>query len=380
MRAESNAPARGRQRSAIASLLGALLLLQAWSGAAEPRDAESKRQQTRNDSAPIRVEEVLRVGFTVSDLDRAIAFFTDVLEFEKVSESELAGSDLENLTGVFAARVRRARLRLGAEEIELSEYLAPSTGLRLPEDSEANDLWFQHIAIVVSDMDAAYAKLRRHHVRHASSGPQRLPDWNPNAGGIEAFYFRDPDGHFLELIAYPPGKGDPRWQADDGRLFLGVDHTAIAVADTERSLAYYRDRLGMRVAGTSENHGLEQERLNGVFGARLRITGLRADRAGESVGPGIELLEYLAPSGGRPRPRRSRANDLLYWHVDLAVADATAAHAALRVRGGAIDSPVPTRIPALGIALTAADPDGHRHRFVQPEREGHARFRGGDAR
>ncbi len=44
------------------------------------------------------------------------------------------------------------------------------------------------------------------------------------------------------------------------------------------------------MAGTSENHGLEQERLNNVFGARLRITALRAAR-----GPGVELLEYLAP-------------------------------------------------------------------------------------
>src|SRR2546430_12033448 len=44
----------------------------------------------------------------------------------------------------------------------------------------------------------SYKRLRENKVEHASSGPQRLPDWNRNAGGIQAFYFRDPDGHFLE--------------------------------------------------------------------------------------------------------------------------------------------------------------------------------------
>src|SRR5262245_17083266 len=81
------------------------------------------------------------------------------------------------------------------------------------------------------------------------------------------------------------------------RLFLGIDHTAIVVNSTEASLACYRDTLGLRVVGQSENYGPEQERLNNVFGARLRITTLRAP-----AGPGVELLEYLTPRDGRPAP------------------------------------------------------------------------------
>jgi catechol 2,3-dioxygenase-like lactoylglutathione lyase family enzyme len=95
-------------------------------------------------------------------------------------------------------------------------------------------------------------------------------------------------------------------------LFLGIDHTAITVSDTDASLGFYRDRLGLRVAGESENYGPEQEHLNGVFGARLRITTLRA-----SSGPGIELLEYLSPRGGRAAPRDARSNDLTHWQIDL---------------------------------------------------------------
>jgi hypothetical protein len=49
-------------------------------------------------------------------------------------------------------------------------------------------------------MEQAYRRLRQHRVQHVSTGPQRLPDWNRNAGGIEAFYFADPDGHAIQVI------------------------------------------------------------------------------------------------------------------------------------------------------------------------------------
>ncbi|TMA29634.1 MAG: glyoxalase [Deltaproteobacteria bacterium] len=324
----------------------------------------------RAGAAEAPVSSVGAIGITVADLDRAAAFYADVLGFEKISETEVAGAAYEHLSGVFGMRARSAVLGLGDERIELTEYLAPR-GRPVPADSRANDRWFQHIAIVTSDLARAYAQLREHRVEHASTGPQRLPDWNPSAGGIAAFYFRDPDEHFLELIQFPSGKGDPRWQRSRARgrkLFLGIDHTAIVVADTDASLAFYRDLLGLRVAGTSENWGTEQEHLNNVFGARLRITGLRAQR-----GPGIELLEYLAPRDGRPRPPDARANDLLHWQTDL-VAPSALAPLAQRLFGAhaGFVSPGDVELPdgSLGFrhAMLVADPDGHALR-VHDERE-----------
>jgi catechol 2,3-dioxygenase-like lactoylglutathione lyase family enzyme len=259
--------------------------------------------------------------------------------------------------------MRVARLRLGDEAIELTEYLAPA-GRPAPADARANDRWFQHVAIVVRDMDAAYHRLRAHRVRHASPAPQRLPDWNRNAGGIEAFYFRDPDGHPLELIRFPAGKGDPRWHRAGEALFLGVDHTAIVVADTDASLRFYRDALGLRVVGESENWGPEQERLNNVFGARLRITALRA-----AAGFGIELLEYLAPRDGRPFPADERANDLVHWHTRL-VGNGADSEPALRaaralfVSPGAV--PLPHRELGFGTGITVRDPDGHVLQVTHP--------------
>jgi catechol 2,3-dioxygenase-like lactoylglutathione lyase family enzyme len=310
------------------------------------------------------VTAVESVGLTVSDTDRSVAFYTGVLGFERVSDIEVAGPEYEALTGVFGCRLHITGLRLGDERIELTEFVAPR-GRPAPADAHSNDRWFQHVAIVVRDMDRAYAALRAAHVEHASTGPQRLPDWNPNAGGIRAFYFKDPDGHPLEIIWFPPGRGDPRWQRPGQGLFLGIDHTAIVVADTMASLRFYRDVLGLRVAGESENYGTEQEHLNNVFGARLHITGLRA-----ATGPGIEFLEYLAPGDGRPYPIDEHANDLVHWQTRVRTATGAAALPALREARATFVSPgeivLPAGNPGFARGVTVRDPDGHVVQVVGP--------------
>jgi catechol 2,3-dioxygenase-like lactoylglutathione lyase family enzyme len=310
------------------------------------------------------VTAVDSVVIVVSDLDQAVDFYSTVLTFKKVSETEVWGDAYEHLEGLFGLRMRVARLRLGEEQIELVEYLAPSTGRPIPIDSHSHDRWFQHVAIIVSDMNRAYDWLRQHKIQHASTAPQRLPDWNPNAGGIEAFYFKDPDGHVLEVLAFPPGKGDPNWHRPTEKLFLGIDHTAIVVEDTDTSLRFYRDLLGLRVAAASENYGAEQERLNNVFGARLRITGLRPQR-----GFGIEFLEYVAPSDGRPYPTDTRSNDLWSWQTRLVAEDAEQAASTLRAGRAAFVSTGVVELPegSLGFSkgLLVRDPDGHFIQVVQ---------------
>lgn len=298
-------------------------------------------------ASPVRTVDFIAIP--VSDIERSVAFYHDVLGFDRVSEDEVAGESYEHLYGVFGMRIHTVRMRLGDEQIQLQEFLAPR-GRPLPNDFKSNDRIFQHIAIIVSDMDKAYAKLRQHKVQHASTGPQRLPNWNANAGGIAAFYFKDPDGNHLEILSFPSDKGDPKWHRQSDKLFLGIDHTAIVVADTDTSLKFYRDTLGMRIAGTSENYGTEQEHLNNVFGARLRITSLHA-----MSGPGVELLEYLTPRTGRPMPVDSQANDAWSWQVvmsaDVAVADQVlrAAHATY----------VSTSLTSSPERLMVRDVDGH---------------------
>src|SRR6266702_3340446 len=307
---------------------------------------------------PALIDGVDAIGITVSDMDRAVDFYSKVLTFEKISDTEVAGENYELLEGVFGLRMRVVRMRLGDEFIELTEYLAPK-GRPLPVDSRSNDRWFQHIAIIVSDMGQAYAQLRQHKVEHASSGPQRLPDWNKNAAGISAFYFKDPDGHPVEVLQFPPDKGLEKWHRPNpvDKLFLGIDHTAIVVWDTEASVKFYRDLLGMHVAGESENYGTEQEHLNNVFGAHLRITALRGVN-----GPGIELLDYLAPRDGRPYPADEHANDVVHRHTILLTPDAGATAHQLQVSKVNFVSSgvVANQNEQLGFrkAFLARDPDG----------------------
>jgi catechol 2,3-dioxygenase-like lactoylglutathione lyase family enzyme len=303
----------------------------------------------------LRIVAVDSIGMTVENMDRAVDFYTRVLMFEKASDVEIAGRAYELFEGVFGARARIVRLRLGDETIELTEYLAPK-GRPMPSDLRPNDRAFQHAAIIVSDIDAAYRRLRQFNVEHGSTGPQKLPAWNPNAGGIAAFYFRDPDRHFLEILQFPADKGLAKWHGTD-RLFLGIDHTAIVVGDTDQSLKLYRDAFQMKVVGESENYETEQEHLNNVFGARLRITAVRAEQ-----GPGIELLEYLAPSDGRPA-HGVRANDVGHWQTTL-LADAPArVNDLLRQRLFSLVSPdivdLPSHVLAIRSGILLRDRDQH---------------------
>ncbi len=266
-----------------------------------------------------QVSRVESVGFTVSDMDKAIDFYTRVLPFEKVSDKEVWGDSFEHLSGVFGARVRVARLKLGDEILELTEYLN-SNSRPIPLDSRSNDRWFQHIAIIVSDMDKAFEVLRKNKVRFASTAPQTLPKTIPNAAGIKAFYFKDFDNHVLEILQFPEDKGAKKWHdlAKTGKLFLGIDHTAIVVGDTESSMKFYRDSLGLSVAGESMNFGTEQEHLNNIFGAKLHITGLRTREDGIAV----EFLEYLAPSDGKPFPSDTKSSDLWHWQTSFTAENA----------------------------------------------------------
>ena len=305
---------------------------------------------------PPLVEGVDAIAITVSDMERAVDFYSRVLTFEKVSDVEVTGEAYEHLEGIFGLRVRVVRMKLGDESIELVEYLTPR-GRLVPPDSRINDLWFQHIAIIVSDMDMAYLWLHQHNVEHVSSGPQLLPISNRSAAGIAAFYFKDPDRHPLEVLHFPPDKGAEKWHHPNNKLFLGIDHTAIVVANTDASLRFYQELLGLRVTGQSENYGTEQEHLNNVFGAHLRITALRG-----TLGPGIELLEYLAPRDGRISPSDEHPNDLVHSQTTLVSDVSQLARQLEDSKAPFVSSGVivdrETRLD-FGKAFVVRDPDGH---------------------
>ena len=232
------------------------------------------------------VQSLARVSFTVSDLNKLTRFYCDALGFSCLDEGPVPLSQLRVLG--LEGPANRARLQLGEQTLEL---LCPATpGRAYPANSGATDIWFQHIAIVVNNMDDAYSRVCDYPITHISvDGPQRLP---PSTGRVRAFKFRDPDGHPLELIAFPSGTGDARWhQGSTYSAFLGVDHSGIVVRSARRSLAFYQS-LGFSVLSRTLNQGPEQDRLDGTLAVCVDVIGLRP---GDATTPHVELLAYQRP-------------------------------------------------------------------------------------
>lgn len=164
------------------------------------------------------VKAVDTIGITVRDMDQAIAFYTDGLSFSKISDVEVQGKEYDKLLDLEGVSLRLVKMQLGNEEIELIQHLNHQ-GKPIPQDSQSNDLWFQHIAIVVADMDQAYQKLQKFNITPVSTAPQKLPDYIEAAAGIEAFYFRDPDGNTLELIHFPQIREIPAGKSPQNNYF-----------------------------------------------------------------------------------------------------------------------------------------------------------------
>ncbi|MDP3089324.1 MAG: VOC family protein [Nitrospira sp.] len=315
--------------------------------------------------SPLAVQSVASVGFTVSDMERSVAFYQDLLAFKPVNDVEVDGPEYDQLYGIFGVRARVVKLQLGEQQLELTQFLAPPDVRPVPVPSYSNDLWFQHIAIVVRDMDRAWGQLRKHHVRQISPRPQTIPISNPAAAGIKAIKFRDPDGHNLELLWFPEGKGNPIWKKPGSDLFMGIDHTAMTVRSTESSTKFYRDLLGMTVAGGTLNMGTTQQYLDSLPGARTWVTGL-APKMGP---PGLEFLEYELPTAGRPFPTDTHPTDLWHWQTTLVVSDIEAAAAQVHGMGQMISSGVVT-LPDKGLGFTKGflvrDSDGRAVQIVSP--------------
>ncbi len=284
---------------------------------------------------------VLGVCHVASDIDKLTHFFRSVLEFTKVDIHQSKDQTL-------------VKLQLGHEFNYLMQY-SGGHGRPFPKDTHGNDLWFQHIAIVVSDMDKAYDKLMHHGLQPISASPQTLPEWNIAAAGIKAFYFRSPEGHPLELIWFPSGKGNPIWQTKKS-LFLGINHTAITVANTDVSSKFYEE-LGMKVVGGSLNHGETQEKLSGVPGAKVKITTVSYPQPHSM---GVEFLEYLNPLGGRKKPEDTQLHDLSEVRTIIEVTNLQTLTNQLRSWAmEPIGKEVLDSLGGYSKGVIIADPDGH---------------------
>ncbi len=256
----------------------------------------------------IRASKVRAISSTVSNMERSLNFYTKALSFKLVDDITIDEDYYCQLEAIPPTKIRIATLSMGNELIELKEYL-DLEGKPIPSDTQGNDLWFHHFAIVVKDMERAYEQLSQFSFEKTSIAPQTLDS------GIKAFKFKDPDGHNLELIYFPSGIGQDKWQKETEELFLGIDHTAISVTNTEDNLKFYRDLLSLEVTAETVNVGQIQANLDGLDESKVQITSLFP--VGEDLG--VEFLDYIIPPTGRAFDASAKSYDLTHMQIQIVV-------------------------------------------------------------
>ncbi|TKX57187.1 VOC family protein [Halorubrum sp. SS7] len=118
--------------------------------------------------------EILHTCLNVADADRTADWYVDALGFERSWEFTVADGDTRNV------------------------YVADGNGVEFQlsdtpgEEPSADGDRYDHVAVGVDDVDAAFADIDHHGVVEA-------PTDHPEAGARVAFV-KDPDGHVVELI------------------------------------------------------------------------------------------------------------------------------------------------------------------------------------
>lgn len=307
----------------------------------------------------MKVQRIKAIALTVKDIDSSVDFYTQALAFKLVTDTVFEKGSYSHLP----SRVRLVTLELGDELIELIQYL-DLEAKPIPQDSQSNDLWFQHLAIVVRDLDRAYEHIQNFPIKSISNQPQTMPDNNKLAAGVRAFKFRELNHHSLELIWFPQDKGKDKWQQNSDDLFLGIDHSAIAVRDTTESLNFYTNILGLAKEGTNLNQGQVQADLDGLAVAEVQVTPLQPQES--SIG--VELLDYKQPKTGQERRQEWQINDLPHLHYVMEVNNLSLTIDRLKNQQVKFISPQAVKFPKsyrYSQGCIIQDPNGHAILLVQ---------------
>jgi len=298
------------------------------------------------------VTQLIRVSVTVADLAGTAAFYRNWLGLEVGPEQMMVDRTWNSLLGLeLGTKARAVDVTIGWQVVKLVAFDPP--GRPYPSERASNDQWFQHFAFVSGDIASAWEKLKGGALGDITKGaPVRLP---ANTGSVSAFKFRDPEGHPLELIFFPPGVGDPQWQGRTASGIVGYDHTAISVMDVDRSMAFYTKLLGFKIGARSLNIGVEQDRLDGLTDCAVDVVTL--EPASDAT-PHVELLHYRRPLG-RTLTSEVQANDVASARQVHRVDDLDALVGRLEAEGVTFVSSGLVTLKDGGRAAAIRDPDGH---------------------
>ena len=221
-------------------------------------------------------------GFRIvtADLERLTSFYR-AIGFVTGDTAPIATSEMITL-GLAGAGWRRP-MTLGGSRIDLDSF--DERGRSYPEGATACDLVFQHLALVTDNAHATWQRARNAGATPITRGdPVTLP---ASSGGVTAMKFRDPDGHPLEFLSFPPG-ANPSWRSKGA---TGIDHSAISIADIAASQRFY-EKCGLALGKRTLNQGTAQAALDDLDGVEVDVLPMNP----EHKTPHIELLGYRHPA------------------------------------------------------------------------------------
>lgn len=246
-------------------------------------------------------ERLIAIRLVSHDAAALAGFYCAALGFKRVGVEPISVDEMA-LLGVLGSGWRTI-LALAGQALEIDQFDPP--GRSYPTPAASDNRFFQHFAMITTDISAAWARVLAAGGRAISaSGPVQLPPVN---GSVRAVKFRDPEGHPLELLAFPDGTPRP----------LAIDHSAIVVRDVAASLAFYQSR-GLSVGVRTLNHGPAQAALDGLPDPHVDVVPLNP-RGG---GPHLELLGYRDPAPRPPekwQPRDVAATRLVWEAAEAAL-------------------------------------------------------------
>lgn len=251
-------------------------------------------------SSDVKFRAIAGFRIVTADLDRLTIFYKAIGfaigETVPISAAEMAVLELDGGGS-------RRSMALSESRVELDCF--NRRGRLYPDGATASDLVFQHLALVADDVHAAWRRAQNAGATPIGRGePVTLPQ---SSGGVTAIKFRDPEGHPLELLEFSPGSNS----AWIGSGIMGVDHSAISVADIATSRRFYEE-LGLAQGKLTLNRGPTQVALDGLDGVEVDVLAMNPT----SAPPHVEMLGYRHPIARLHEP--FAANDLaatrIFWH------------------------------------------------------------------
>ncbi|ACN84002.1 VOC family protein [Brachyspira hyodysenteriae] len=146
------------------------------------------------------LKEVMHIGLTVSDMERSINFYRDVLGLTLIGEALMEGEETDALFAMNDCKVKIAYLNgsdnIIAPPIELLQFISPET---IKDESKLNKISTSEICFRVDNIEKVYKHLIDNNVECLSS-PQEFDFTSYGFSKSKALYFKDPDGIILELM------------------------------------------------------------------------------------------------------------------------------------------------------------------------------------